>query len=295
MAKVSDSILNQSGTQTVGSDGKAIPRSPLGLSGYQWNLPPHEWSMPVEPSYVEPGVVNSSKYMVGSSHKFRRGRVYWYARTDNAYLGSNQYNAGAAKDPRYGFQFLWNPSEISMQVAMNLNVTPSFADKFVDVAGAFPSGEYLSLTARIDRTNDFACIKSIPKGSGSGVTYDSLASQYANSNFYNPANSFDSGFSSTFVQKIQDLQKLGTIADIEYLYKAINGPGWVNQATGRESSDIGFLSPTLLRIDLGPLSYLGYVNAMSIQHTNFSKGMIPITSDVTLQFNLMATAGLATK
>lgn len=299
MANVSDNIKLHSGSQTTDGKGKAIPRSPLGLSGYQWNLPPHQWSMPVEPSDVDPLVVSSDKYMVGSSHKFRRGRIYWYARTDNAYLGSNQYNAGDAKDPRYGFQFLWNPSEINTQVSMNLNVTPSFADKFVDVAGAFPSGEYLTFTIRIDRTNDFACIKSIPKqapgSQGLSTTYDLLAKDYANANFYNPANSFDSGFASTFVKKIQDLQKLGTLADIEYLYKAINGPGWVNQATGRYSSDIGFLSPTLLRVDIGPLSYLGYVNSMSVSHTNFAKGMIPITTDVTIQFNLMATAGLATR
>lgn len=299
MAKVEDLVKQHSGNQTLGPDGKPVPRSPLGLSGYQWNLPPHKWSMPVEPHDVDPLVVNSAKYMVGSSHKWRRGRIYWYARTDNAYLGSNKYNAGDKGDPRYGFQFLWNPSELSTSVAMNMSVTPSFADKFVDVAGAFPSGEYLTFTVRVDRTNDFAALKSVPKNApgakGFTTTYDFLAKQYATTNFYSSANSLDAGFSSTFVKKIQELQKLGTIADIEYLYKAINGPGWVNQATGRESSDIGFLSPTLLRVDVGPLSYLGYVNAMSINHIEFSKGMIPIVSDVNIQFNLMATAGLATK
>jgi hypothetical protein len=130
---------------------------------------------------------------------------------------------------------------------------------------------------------------------GWATTYDRLAKQYANSDFYSSSHSFDKGFASTFVTKIQDLQKYGTLADIEYLYKAINGPGWVNQATGRKSSDIGFLSPTLLRVDIGPLSYLGYVNSMSVNHTMFSKGMIPMVTDVTIQFNLMATAGLATK
>jgi hypothetical protein len=257
--------------------------------------------MPVEPNNVDPLVVNTAKYMVGSSHKYRRGRIYWYARTDNAYLGSGAYNNGADnKDPRYGFQFLWNPSEINTQVAMNLSVTPSFADKFVDVAGAFPSGEYLTFTIRIDRTNDFAALKSIPKSAGANTsgwttTYDRLAKYYANSDYYSASHSFDKGFASTFVGKIQDLQKYGTLADLEFLYKAINGPGWVNQATGRKSSDIGFLSPTLLRVDIGPLSYLGYVNSMSVNHTSFSKGMIPMVTDVTVQFNLMATAGLATK
>jgi hypothetical protein len=69
----------------------------------------------------------------------------------------------------------------------------------------------------------------------------------------------------------------------------------LDKATGRLSSDIGFLSPTLLKIDLGPLSYLGYVSNLAVNHIGFSKGMIPIRTDVSLQFNLMATAGLAAR
>jgi len=293
MAKVPGLVRQFKGTGKVGPDGKALMGTPF-LNGYQWNLPPHQWSMPVEPSKVDPIVVDTAKYMVGSSHKWRRGRVYWFAQTDNAYLGSNKYNNGTDKsDPRYGFQFLWNPDQFSTQVQMNMGITPSFADKFVDVAGAFPSGEVLTVVVKLDRTNDFAAIKSMKPGSK--LTYDQLAKQYAAEPFYNSNNSHDSEFASTFVSKLQELQKLGTIADVEYLYKAINGPGWVNRATGRASSDIGFLSPTLLRIDIGPLSYLGYVSSMNVTHTNFSKGMIPITTDVSLQFNIMATAGLATK
>jgi hypothetical protein len=271
------------------------PKSGLGLAGYQWNLPPHKWSMPVEPSLVADEVVNSTAYAIGSQHRYRRGRIYWYARVDSDYISSTKYNDGSkSQDPRYGFQFLWNPSEINTSVAMNMSITPSFADKFVDVAGAFPSGEYLTFTIRIDRTNDFAYIKNIP-AAYKNTSYDALAKIYANKDYYLPQYSFDKGFSTTFEDKIKALQQLGTIADLEYLYTAINGPGWVNQATGRKSSDIGFLSPTLLRIDLGPLSYIGYVNSLSVTHSSFSKGMIPITTDVSIQFNLMATAGLATK
>jgi len=278
--------------------GGAAPQGPasgLGLRGYQWNLPPHKWSMPVEPSLVNDTVVNSTAYAIGSQHRYRRGRIYWYARVDSDYITSAQYNDGSnSKDPRYGFQFLWNPTDFNTSVAMNMSITPSFADKFVDVAGAFPSGEYLTFTVRIDRTNDFAWIKNIP-ASVPNANYDQLAKLYASTDYYIPQYSFDKGFTSTFEDKIKTLQQLGTIADLEYLYTAINGPGWVNQATGRKSADIGFLSPTLLRIDLGPLSYIGYVNTLSVNHTSFSKGMIPMTTDVSIQFNLMATAGLATK
>jgi hypothetical protein len=301
--KVITHLPNGKGKVPKDHKGNTVPKSPLGLHGYQWNLPPHQWSMPIEPSR-DSLVVNTASYIEGSSHKFRRGRIYWYSRVDSSYLTSKDYNSGSdKKDPRYGFQFLWNPSEIQTQVAMNLNVTPSFADKFVDVAGAFPSGEYLSFTIRIDRTNDFACIKTMPKNLSEPVgpnsknytTYDRLATYYSKSEFYSGNNSLDANFGQTFTKKIKDLQKYGTLADIEYLYKAINGPGWTNVATGRDSSDIGFLSPTLLRVDIGPLSYLGYVNSMGISHISFSRNMVPMISEVSIQFNLMATAGLATK
>lgn len=285
---------------TTNTDPNTSHFPTINLYYYQWNLPPHKWSLPVEPVALigDDVVVDQElrRVSIGASSRYRRGRIYWYARSGTEYVNNRNYNNGSnPKDPRYGFQFLWNPESITTSVAVNLDITPTFADKFVDVAGAFPSGEVLAFTIRLDRTNDFACIKSIPKTTTGEITYDQLASRYATSDFYDGAHSFDMGFEGTRIQKIKDLQQLGTIADIEYLYKAINGPGWKNQATGRASSDIGFLSPTLLRIDVGPLSYLGYVNNIAVNHISFSKSMIPIRTDVTLNFNLMATAGLVTK
>ena len=269
-----------------------------GLYKYQWNLPPHNWSMPVEPTYANEFAVDTAQQVLGSNHKYRRGRIYWYARVDTGYITSNKYNDGSdSKDPRYGFQFLWNPNTFNTSVSINMDITPSFADKFADIAGAFPSGEYLTFTLRIDRTNDFACIKSLidptPNINTAVTTYESMAPFYASSSFYSLQSSFDGSNKDGVIKKIIELQKYGTLADIEYLYKAINGPNWVNQATGKKTSDIGFLSPTLLRVDLGPLSYLGYVNSMSVSHLSFSKNMIPLISDVTVQFNLMANAGVS--
>jgi hypothetical protein len=273
---------------------KTLSIPPNILYRYEWNLPPHKWSMPVEPSDMLGNVVVNQKAIkanIGVSERYRRGRIYWYARPGNKYATLTTRNTGSNKqDPRYGFQFLWNPDTITTSVAVNLDITPTFADKFVDVAGAFPSGQALALTVRLDRTNDFACIQGIRNE-------ETLASTFANRQYYDLAGTFDAtgSYKNYFKNKIKELRKLGTIADIEYLYKAINGPGWKNQATGRNSSDIGFLSPTLLRIDIGPLSYLGYVNNISVNHIAFSRSMVPIRTDVSLQFNLMATAGLVTK
>jgi hypothetical protein len=289
-------------------NGAIGPGTGIGLYGYRWNLPPHKWSLPVEPSN-DSLVVNTEAFTLGSSPKYRRGRIYWYSRVDSTYVDTSTYNTGTgvhAKDPRYGFQFLWNPESFSTSVAVNMDITPSFADKFVEVVGAFPSGEYLTVSLRLDRTNDFASIKSLPRGTapdGNDVyaRYVQSYSQYYagaegfNSQGFDSFTPVDGSLGQNVGEKILELQKYGTIADLEYLYKAINGPGWSNSATGKATSDIGFLMPTLLRIDIGPLSYLGYVNNLTVNHTAFSKGMVPIRTDVSLQFNLMATAGLSSR
>jgi len=283
--------------------------SPTGLNGYKWNLPPHKWSLPVEPS-LDDMVVDPATRAIGATHKYRRGRIYWYARVDNEYVNSNKYNADIKNDPRYGFQFMWNPTEFSTSVATNMSVTPSFADKFASVVGAFPSGQALSISFVLDRTNDFACLNSLgisddqltyldklvntKLGNDSTVLGKSVAALLPELGYY-PGLSFDYGFAETLGEKVIDLLRYGTTSDLEYIYKAINGPGWTNVATGRNTSEIGFLRPTLLRIDLGPLSYLGYVSSMNVAHNKFTKGMIPMATTVDLQFNLMATAGLVTK
>jgi hypothetical protein len=266
----------------------------LGLYGYRWNLPPHAWSVPVEAQELAGGFIADKEKAIpatrGYTQRYRRGRIYWYARVENEYLGSTKRNSG--DDPRYGFQFMWNPQSVQTSVAINMDITPTFADKFVDVVGAFPSGEMLAIELRLDRTNDFASFKDLDSTANS-LSY--LANSSAIQGYYNPAWSFDQQFSATLQSKLVDLMELGTIADLEYLYKAINGPGWTNVATGRKSSEIGFLRPALLRIDLGPSSYLGYITNLVVNHVAFNKAMIPIRTDVAIQFNLMATAGLSSK
>lgn len=282
--KLPDAVSNAD----VTSDVRTKIVNGADLSTYLWNLPPHLWSLPVEPRTMDPLVVNTQNFDYNSSSLLRRGRIYYYSRAETNY--SSSQNKG--DDPRYGFQFLWNPETFGTQVSVNMDITPTSNDKFAKVVGAFPSGETLQVTLRIDRTNDFFCIRSLNRSTqGRNDIYADVAGSL--SKFYLATSSFEKNFTQTIQSKIEALQTNGTIADIEYLYKAINGPGWTNAATGKETSDIGFLRPTLLRIDIGPLSYIGYVTNINVAHTSFTKGMIPMRSDVSLAFNLMATAGIA--
>jgi hypothetical protein len=292
---------------------------------YKWNLPPHKWSLPVKPDGFNTSITtvgenddrkNVSPYdavnALGDMEKYRRGRMWWYA--------SNQQDfADAAGKPikkkiaerKFGFQFLWNPTEYSTSIQLNTDVTPSVQDRFVGVAGAFPSGESISFSLRLDRTNDFAAFRGLMNRDYTQLALSSVSNvaqtdrqhdaiEAAKGNtiaaYADAAAYYNSSFASStpkdiLALQIKELMELGTVADIEYLYKAINGDNWHNIA-GRKTSDIGFLAATLLRIDMGPLSYVGYVNSLSINHIAFSQDMTPIRTDVTVSMNLMASAGL---
>jgi hypothetical protein len=311
--------------KTKADSDKKPPTEPL---NYRWNLPPHKWSLPVRAVDMHPNLYTSSANpTLGTvDERYRRGRIWWYANTKNTYASNvkgNPKNQSDGEDRKYGFQFLWNPETFSTTVSLNTEVTPTPADRFVGVAGAFPSGETISFTIRVDRTNDFACIRNLlKKDYGSSLNLISptvlnipqfplndagnaarLAAQAAAAaanqsvpTYDQLATYYDSSFSlaagESMSNKIKDLLELGTLADIEYIYKAVNGPGW-KSISGRNTSDIGYLSATLLRVDIGPSSYVGYINGLTINHIAFSQDMTPMRSDVQISMNLMASAGIA--
>jgi hypothetical protein len=175
-------------------------------------------------------------------------------------------------------------------------------DRFVGVAGAFPGTGSIAINIRIDRTNDFACfahkgqLERDPKSS-SGKDREKQWNQ-GFGQFYK-AQKLGVATDALLEKQISELYEMGTLADVEFLYQTINGPnanymkgGWKN-SLGRVTSDIGFLSATLVKIEIGPLNYLGYINAIAVNHLAFTQDMKPIRTDVSIQANLLASVGLA--
>jgi hypothetical protein len=306
--------------KTKADSDKKPPTEPL---NYRWNLPPHKWSLPVRAIDMHPDLyVDPLNPKLGTvDERYRRGRIWWYANTKNTYASNvkgNPKNQIDGDDRKYGFQFLWNPETFSTSVSLNTEVTPNPADRFVGVAGAFPSGETITFTIRVDRTNDFACLRNLLKkdyssslnlispaslivaGNEGSVNTTTLAGILAASTegpgLDQMAQYYATGFSlvpgERMRDKIRELLELGTLADIEYIYKAVNGPGW-KSISGRSTSDIGYLSATLLRVDIGPSSYVGYINGLTVNHLAFSQDMTPMRTDVQISMNLMASAGIA--
>ena len=291
-------------------------------NGFKFNLPPHSWSLPTRPQVVVPGISNSVAENV-VQHGLRRGRLWYF---DNAgIISTYDYDTGKVSSEKikaeerlkegkfkgdkstityskdmynYGFQFLWNPESISLSVNRNMDVTPTAADVYTSVSGAFPGQESISFTVVLDRTNDMACIRG---QSGNLKEFTS---------FYSSGKHPLAGNTPTIEEQIEELSRIGTMHDIEYLLKAINGDGvstenqpggWTN-LLGKKTADIGYLQPSLLAFEFGgdpldptnqsALSYVGWISSLSINHTAFTEGMVPIRSNVSIAFDCFAGSAM---
>jgi hypothetical protein len=311
---------------TVEQDTTPSPIPEADPNDYSWNLPPHTWSLPKLPTDVNnPGGAYQAfgKPQV-SSDTYRRGRLWWRQSANIALqTGSTEEKKKKVEsitdgehERRFGFQFMWNPDAIQTQVAVQMDAVPNVNDMFLSLVAAFPATQSIAFNIRLDRTNDFACAQarferpglSTPKPNTTSrpdAVYDSalFARQQLRQEtvrdfgqYYLLAGAFQQS-STQLEEKLMDLFTRGTLADIEFLYKTINGDGagsmkWTNRR-GIQTADIGYLMPTLLNIDIGPLSYQGYVNSLSVTHTSFTPDMVPIRSDLSISLQVLATSGLA--
>ena len=287
VVSVSDAVL---ATAIMTTSSSLPPANQVGITqpiGYKFNLPPHDWSLPLRPATVDPDLVG--KTLDSSFHGLRRGRMWYWAGVNNLNNAAEGTAAATSTvDTSWGFQFLWNPTTISTNVSRNMDITPSNADALRVVAGVFPGQETVNLSLVIDRTNDFACIRAAAAGDYANFI------KYYNSLYPGASTAQDMG------SQIINLMGQGTMADLEYLFKAINGSGngtlqWSN-LLGKQTANVGYLAPTLLGIQLGPtlnnLSYVGWVSNVSINHTAFTENMIPIRTEVGISIQCFAGSGL---
>jgi hypothetical protein len=293
-------------------------------SGYKFNLPPHSWSLPVPaieheqlPSRTRNGVINRGR---STTDRSRRGRIWRYADLANLVDSSdptvsskwsfwsavasnassfkpNPFTVGSigkkildsykqsqqsvAKDSlsflsrekeKYGFQFMWNPTTYTTSTGISFNVTPSATDSLAFL-NMFQGTGAIRFEIELNRINDFACFKS---KTGSNF-----------SQFYGP---LWSGNNSDYGSLIADLKNRGTLADLEYLYKTVNGP-YLKNVAQQDTSDVGILIPTLVRVDIGPYTQVGYISNLTVTHKMFTQDMIPIHSTVTIDFSMLSSYG----
>lgn len=311
--KLGETPPEKPSSNQVSSD--SANQQPTSAAGYKFNLPPHQWSLPTTPREVDPYVISNAN-RIENFHGLRRGRIwYWNTSGDitqidesgnavslgDKYSGKGNVSGGSkvvvGEDRKYGFQFLWNPESISVNVVRNMDITPSAADSLRVVAGVFPGQETVSLNILLDRTNDFACLRHHTK-------YNTNWDSDSFSSFYKAG--YPGAAPQPFSEEIQKLMNQGTLYDLEYLFRSINGDGIIDKDGNkaqyanllkRVTANVGYLQPTLLAIELGPsrehnLSYVGWISNVSMNHTKFTETMIPLQTQVSISIECFTGSGI---
>ena len=263
-------------------------------TGYRWNLPPHRWSLPYRPSEAYPYRANQKTDFDGVPDKLptadlralRRGRIRWrWANSGQQMMNSDGSvtNIGSGDDRKYGFQFMWNPEQFGTTVAVSYSTTPNPQDFAAAAPGYFPGVQSISLTIRLDRTNDFACFRGIKD-----VTEENLKSKQIDWDYWYPEKIPGEARAISYERRLSDLLQMGTMADVDYLLRTVNDPKIMKNSLGKvTTADAGFLSFNPVQFELGPIGYLGFIVGISVNHIGFTEDYIPIRTDVTITANMM--------
>jgi len=165
----------------------------------------------------------------------------------------------------YGFKFLYNPTEVSMgwgiAEGFNPEVIQSGADGGITPIGAGLNQSTVDFTLLLNRIGDMTYLDSNGFITGADNPY--------------PGN----------FNKLEDLKmiyKKGTMYDLEYLFRTINGPNATyTSSLNDRTADRGYLTGAQVELHLGDgLRYLVRIGSININHTVFNDRMVPILSNV---------------
>lgn len=162
----------------------------------------------------------------------------------------------------YGFKFLYNPTTVSMAWDVVTQIDPYYASSGEDAFNLISTGllsSVLEFEVYLNRIGDFQQIVK-----GGGFTGD------------NPYPII------VPTEDIAEIYEKGTMYDLEYLFKTINGPNatFVSALNG-STADRGWLRPTFVELHLGrSMRYRVRISEFSVNHIIFNHNMTPIFSTV---------------
>ena len=212
---------------------------------------------PIKYDTLTGAVLESAPAAKGTIQMYRNryGLHSYYEKKENSDIDSTMY----------GFKFLYNPTEVSMgwgiAEGVNPDVIQSGADGYIVPIGAGLNQSTVDFTLLLNRIGDMAYLDSNGRIPGAEDPY--------------PGN----------FNKLEDLKmiyKKGTMYDLEYLFRTINGPNASYQSSlNDKTADRGFLLGAQVELHLGDgLRYLVRIGSLSINHTVFNDRMVPILSNV---------------
>ena len=178
----------------------------------------------------------------------RLGALYtdpWMMDVGGGFVGKN----------RWGVQFHYNPTSITVSGQAD----PSIAALTIGQSGSILGNGTISVSLELyfNRIYDL----SDPSGSN-----------------------YPTKLSKTPEDQLRYIQQFGTEYDIEYLYRVCNGDPRNVRGLSHKTADFGFLTQSLVRLDLGPFKYIGTISSMEIDHLLFTPTYIPTFTKVSISF-----------
>jgi hypothetical protein len=166
---------------------------------------------------------------------------------------------------KYGFKFLYNPTNVSMAWGLMSSMDPTFEatglDKFQAVSAGLLSST-IEFEIMLNRIADFDYINENGLRSSGKDPYPLTVSN----------------------DDLKQVYRKGTMYDIEYLLKTINGPnGDFNSALNGLTADRAWMRPSIVELHLGAgMRYRVRIANLSVNHIFFNNRMVPTLSTIKL-------------
>jgi len=202
-------------------------------------------------------------------------------------ISLSQSNSVALDPQMYGFKFLYNPKEIAMSWGLQDKMDPEFIASGQDAFSVISAGlisSTVEITLLLNRIGDFAYINEMGYNAGFGTTDtspDAVIDRIRQTGISAVNNPYPDNVD---VEEIKEIYKKGTMYDLEYLFKTMNGPHatFISKLNGK-TADRGWMRPTVVELHLGAgMRYRVRIRDMSVTHSIFNSRMVPILSSVRL-------------
>ena len=185
---------------------------------------------------------------------------------------------GNATWKKYGFQFLYNPGNISMSYSGNVDVDVS-----------------LMLSGR-EKFNPVST-----KATQSTISFEILLNRMFDMQYYDKTTGrIQAGQNATqlygsrfprFADQTEIFNK-GTMYDVEFLLKTLFGFEVPSQLGRGKTADMGFVIPRPVELHLGnKLRYLVYVEGFQLNHVIFDTRMVPLFTTLSITANRVPDYG----
>lgn len=178
------------------------------------------------------------------------------------------FDAGSAIQ-RYGFQFIYNPTTISMSYGGVQDVDPGYAasgqeEFLIQNPSVFQST--INLEIIINRMYDMKYLSS--KGLKSGQ----------------PGDFYSGNVPDT--KTLKEIYKKGTMYDVEFLLQTMFPYEPVASQLRGKTADVGFLGAMPVELHLGnSLRYVAQINGINVNHVIFDNRMVPLFTTISVSTN----------